>query len=148
MPQSYVKIFVHITTHTKYNYPYLYEGIHEELFRYIGGTLKKLGSEPVQIGGVEDHIHVLCTLPRTISIAKLVEEFKRSSSSWLKTKSDRLINFHWQDGYGAFSVSSSKVKVVKNYILNQKEHHKKLSFWEEYKIFLKEYNIPYDEKYL
>ena len=148
MPQSFTQIYIHFTCHTKNNYPFLNETVSEKLYHYIAGILKNLNSIPIQIGGVNDHIHVLFTLPKTISTSKMAEEIKRSSSKWIKTQGASLQKFYWQDGYGAFSVSSSKLESVKNYILKQKEHHKKISFLEEYKLFLKEYNIPFDESYL
>ena len=148
MPQSYVQIYVHVTCHTKNNAPFITDKISTDLYQYIGGILRNINSIPIQIGGVQDHIHVLCTLPKTISISKLAEEFKTSSSKWIKTKGDEFKKFYWQDGYGAFSVSSSKLESVIKYIQNQKEHHKKMSFLEEYKLFLKEYNIPYDDRYI
>lgn len=148
MPQSYVQIYIHITCHTKNNYPFIVDKISNDLYQYIGGTLRNLNSIPIQIGGIPDHIHILCTLPKTISMSKLTEEFKTGSSKWIKTKGDEFQKFYWQDGYGAFSVSSSKLESVKKYIQNQKEHHKNMSFQEEYIHFLKEYNVPYDDRYI
>ena len=92
------------------------------------------------------HIHVLCTLPRTITIAELISKIKTSSSKWIKKQG--IINFSWQDGYGSFSVSPSKLMVVEKYISNQPEHHKKMSFKDELRNFFKEYNIEYDERYV
>jgi putative transposase len=148
MSQSFVQIYVHIVFHTKGNVKLIKEEIENELFSYLGGILKNYKSNPLLIGGTSDHIHILCTLPKTIAPADLVEEIKKSSSKWIKTKGVHYDNFYWQDGYGGFSVSNSGVDGVKRYILNQKKHHEKVSFIEEYKNLLKVYGIPFEDRYL
>jgi putative transposase len=148
MSQSFVQIYVHIVFHTKGNAKLISEEIENELFSYLGGILKNYKSNPLQIGGTSDHIHILCTLPKTIAPADLVEEIKKSSSKWIKTKGAHYYNFYWQDGYGGFSVSNSGVDGVKRYILNQKRHHEQVSFMDEYKILLEAYGIPYEDQYL
>jgi putative transposase len=148
MSQSFVQIYVHIVFHTKNNMKFIRPEIEEELYSYLGGILKNYKSNPIQIGGTSDHIHVLCTLPKTISLADLLEEIKKSSSKWIKSKGHHYQNFYWQDGYGGFSVSNLGVEAVRKYILAQKEHHIKLSVIDEYKKLLDEYGIQYDEKYL
>jgi REP element-mobilizing transposase RayT len=119
-----------------------------ELYSYLGGILQNCKSNPIQIGGTSDHIHILCTLPKTMSLADMVEEIKKSSSKWIKSKGPHYQNFYWQDGYGGFSVSNSGVESVKKYILTQKEHHKKVSVIDEYKNLLDAYGIKYEDKYL
>jgi REP element-mobilizing transposase RayT len=119
-----------------------------ELYSYLGGILRNYKSNPLQIGGTSDHIHILCTLPKTMAPADLLEELKKSSSKWIKTKGEHYHNFFWQDGYGGFSVSNSGVEAVRKYILTQKEHHKKVSSQDEYKNLLDQYGIQYDERYL
>jgi putative transposase len=148
MSQSFVQIYVHIVFHTKDNVKMIREDIETELFSYLGGILKNNKSTPLQIGGTSDHVHILCTLPKTMTPADLVEEIKKSSSKWIKTKGAHYKNFYWQDGYGGFSVSSSGVEPVKRYILNQKKHHEKVSFIDEYKTLLEEYGIPFEDRYL
>jgi putative transposase len=148
MSQSFVQIYVHIVFHTKNNKNLILKEIEEELYAYIGGILKNLKSIPIQIGGTTDHLHLLCTLHKTVTLADLMEEVKKSSSKWIKSKGSDYQNFYWQDGYGGFSVSSSGVEVVKKYIISQKEHHKKLSVIDEYRNLLEEYGIPYEERYL
>jgi putative transposase len=148
MSQSFAQIYVHIVFHTKNNEKLIGEDIENELYSYMGGILKNYKSIPIQIGGTSDHVHILCTLPKTITTADLVEEVKKSSSKWIKTKDIRYKDFFWQDGYGAFSVSKSVVDSVKEYILNQKEHHKKVTSLDEYKTLLKENGIPFEERYL
>jgi REP element-mobilizing transposase RayT len=122
--------------------------VEKELYAYIGGVLKTLQCVPICINGIENHIHILCILSKNIALAELLEQIKGSSSKWIKTKGAEYINFAWQGGYGGFSVSQSKAEVVKHYIENQKEHHKAVSFKEEYTQFLKEYEIEYNEDYL
>ena len=100
------------------------------------------------INGIEDHLHILCIMSKNIALAKLLEEIKRHSSRWIKTKDSYYNNFAWQGGYGGFSVSPSLHEKTKRYIENHKTHHKKMSFKEEYLLFLKEYGIEYNEEYL
>jgi putative transposase len=148
MSQSFVQFYAHIVFHTKNNLKLIKPETEVELYAYLGGILKNYKSIPLQIGGTDDHIHVLCTLPKTIALADLVEEIKKSSSKWIKTKGPQYQNFYWQDGYGGFSVGNSGVETVKKYILTQKEHHKSLSALDEYKKLLDAYGISYEEKYL
>ena len=114
----------------------------------MGGVIKNNGGIPFMINGVSDHVHILASLPRTIALSKYVENIKRTSSKWIKSKGLHYKNFAWQNGYAGFSVSSSKKEVVTTYIANQKEHHKTQTYKEEVLQFLKEYNIDYDESYL
>ena len=148
MAQSLAKIYVHTIFSTKYRKALIKKEIEKELFAYIGDTIKRDGGIPFLINGTENHIHILSTLPRTVSLAKYVENIKRNSSRWIKGKGVDYLNFAWQNGYASFSVSSSKIDIVKRYISNQKEHHKKLEFKKELILFLNEYSVNYDEKYL
>ena len=148
MSQSFVQIYVHVVFHTKDNVKLIREDIENELFSYLGGILKNIRSIPFQIGGTSDHIHILCTLPKTLSLADLAEEIKKSSSRWIKTKGEHYRNFYWQEGYGGFSVSRSGIDAVKEYIQNQKKHHEKISFSDEYKKLLEDNGIPYEDRYL
>jgi REP element-mobilizing transposase RayT len=122
--------------------------IRNELFSYLGGILNNLKSIPIQINGTSDHIHILCTLPKTMTLALLMEEVKASSSKWIKIKGNQYRDFYWQDGYGGFSVGWSQVDMVSNYIRNQLQHHNKREFIEEYKTLLTDNGITFDEKYL
>jgi REP element-mobilizing transposase RayT len=148
MGQSLVQNYVHIIFGTKHRQPLIKTDIEKELYAYLGSICKRLESPPIKIGGYTDHIHILCRLSKKIALIKLVEELKSHSSKWMKTKSDELRQFYWQSGYGAFSVNPSEVDVVIRYISNQKEHHRKKSFQQEYKAFLKKYNVEYDEQYV
>jgi putative transposase len=107
-----------------------------------------LECHPIKIGGYAEHIHILCMLSKKVTLIKLLEEVKSHSSKWMKTKDASLKNFYWQDGYGAFSVNPSEVSVVIGYIENQKEHHSKKKFQDEYRAFLKKYEVEYDERYV
>lgn len=146
MPQSLAKVYIHIVFTTKTGFPFIAESIRPELQSYIIGTLSNLGVFTNEIYANPDHIHILCTLPRTITMADLVSKIKTSSSKWIKTKG--IQDFDWQDGYGVFSVSSSKVATVENYIRKQPEHHKQLDYKDELRQFFKEYKIDFDERYV
>ena len=148
MPQSLAKVYVHIIFSTKNRKPFITKDITNELYAYIAGILKNLKSDVIKINGTQDHLHILCTLPRTITIAKVLEETKKSSSKWIKTKGVKWVKFAWQDGYGIFSISESDLIETTSYIANQENHHKRLSFKEELKKFLEDYGIEYDERYL
>lgn len=148
MPQSLVKNYIHIIYSTKNREPFIQERFKNELYNYIGGTCNNLECYPVKIGGIADHIHILCLLSKKLALIKLIEEIKSHSSKWFKTKDDSLQNFYWQRGYGAFSVNPSELDAVSKYIENQIEHHSKISFQDEYRLFLKKYNIEYDERYV
>ena len=114
----------------------------------MGSIIKDNESIPILINGVEDHVHILCVMSKNIALARFLEEIKRHSSRWIKTKDRHYAQFSWQGGYGGFSVSPSIHDKTKNYIANQEEHHKKMSFKEEYLLFLREYGIEYNEQYL
>lgn len=148
MPQSLSKNYIHLTFSTKYRKDSMRKEDLPTIFSYISGILEHVGCQPVIVGGITNHIHVLCVLNKNVALSKMVEEVKRSSSKWMKSKGSYYEWFSWQEGYGAFSVSQSKVEVVTNYILNQEEHHKKMSFEDELKLFLKEYKVEYNEEYL
>ncbi len=148
MSQSFSKIYCHIVFHTKNNIKFIREDIEDELYAYLGGVLRNCKSISFQIGGTSDHIHILCTLPRTMAPADLAEELKKSTSKWMKTKGSNYRDFYWQEGYGAFSVGWSQVDTVKSYIRDQKVHHSRVSFIDEYKKLFEENGIVYDERYL
>lgn len=149
MPQSLAKILVHTVFSTKDRRPFLRDKVlREELHRYLGGILTNHDCQPIIIGGVEDHVHILSTLSRTCQVAEMVKEVKRGSSLWLKAKSPDLQGFAWQNGYGIFSIGNSQVETVRNYIAGQEEHHRKVSFQDEFREFLKRYEIEFDERYV
>jgi REP element-mobilizing transposase RayT len=145
MAQSLAQLYVHIVFSTKKRFPFIKP---PELYAYMGGTIKRLGGIPFMINGMPDHVHVFSSLPKTVALSKFIEDIKRTSSKWIKTKDIIYQHFAWQNGYAGFSVSSSKKDVVVKYIANQKKHHEKLTFKEEVLQFLNEYEVEYDERYL
>ena len=149
MPQSLAKVVLHITFSTKHRKPFLRSAaLRGALDAYVVGTLRNLKCPSIITRSVEDHIHILCNLSRTISIAKLLEEVKSSSSEWVKEQDGGPADFYWQNGYGVFSVSESNVGQVKLYIANQEEHHRKMTFQDEFRLLLKRHGIEYDERYV
>ena len=148
MPQSLAKLLVHLIYSTKNREPVLRDDVRDELHRYSAGILKELESPAILINSVEDHIHILYAHSKNYSPSKIVEEVKKGTSKWIKTKGPAYEGFHWQNGYGAFSVSQSRVEEVVNYIEGQKEHHRRRAFQEEYREFLRRYEVPYDERYV
>ena len=149
MPQSLAKILVHTVFSTKDRRPFLREqALRDELHRYLGGILSHLGCQPILVGGVEDHVHLLSTLARTCQPAEMVKEVKRGSSIWIKSRDAALQDFSWQNGYGVFSIGFSQIDEVRNYIANQEAHHRKVSFQDEFRQLLKRYQIEFEERYV
>lgn len=148
MGQSLVKNFMHIVFSTKHRKHLIDSSIETELYSYLGGICNNLECQVIKIGGFTNHVHILCLLSKKITLAKLLAEVKANSSKWIKTKDEKYHNFYWQDGYGAFSVNPAQVQIVANYIANQKKHHTKSTFRDEYKSFLDEYGVEYDERYV
>ena len=147
MGQSLSQLYVHLTFGTKDRYPFIKPNWKLQLHSYMAGILKNHESPALIINSVPDHIHILFRLSKNYALAKVVENVKKESSKWIKGNTP-VSKFAWQAGYGAFSVSSSKVETVKQYIINQKEHHKKITFKEEVEVFMKNYDIiEYDTEY-
>ena len=148
MPQSLAQIYVHIVFSTKDRYPFIESDVESQLYAYMADTIKRSGGSPHLINGTADHVHLLSSLPRTMTLSKYIEEIKRNSSRWIKTKAVDYEKFAWQNGYGAFSVSRSRFDSVKRYIAGQKEHHQAVAFKEEFLAFLEKYGVTYDPEYL
>jgi REP element-mobilizing transposase RayT len=149
MPQSLANVLLHIVFSTKHRQPFLRPpSLRHVMEGYLVGTLQNLHCPSLITTAVEDHVHILCQLHRTISISQLIQEIKTSSSSRIKEEHDSLRNFHWQNGYGVFSVSQSKVEIVKQYIATQEEHHRTKTFQEEFRLMLKRHGLDYDERYV
>jgi len=147
MPQSLSKVLVHLIFSTKHREPLIGEDIRPRLHAYIVGILDNLKSPSLQTGGVADHVHILFALGRTVSQANVVEEVKKSSSKWMKAEGG-VPGFTWQSGYGAFSIGESQTGTVIRYIRNQEQHHRKVSFQDEFRKFLERYKVAYDERYV
>lgn len=148
MASTLVKIDIHIVFHIKSTSVAMRENDIPTIHKYIGGIIKNMQSMPICIGGVADHVHLLCTLPKDIALSDFVRSIKANSSRWIKTIDNHYAHFEWQTGYGAFSVSPSLLDKTICYINNQPEHHKKVSFTDEYGAFLKAYNIDFNPDYI
>jgi len=148
MSQSLSNILAHIIFSTKLSKPFIAQTIKNELYSYMASILKDCDCSPIIIGGIEDHVHVLCKLSKTRSMSSVIEDVKKKSSKWIKTRGIEYKNFYWQNGYGSFSIGESQVKTLKEYIQNQEEHHRKKSFKEEFREILNRYGVSYDERYL
>lgn len=148
MPQSLAQNYIHLVFSTKNLAPLIKPPFEEELYGYMSGICKNNDSPAIKIGGYQNHVHILCRLSKKIALAIFIQLLKSRSSKWMKTKDSQLSNFYWQDGYGAFSVSPSHVDNLIPYIENQHEHHKQISFQEEYIRILKKYKLDYNEEYL
>ncbi len=148
MPQSLANVLVHSVFSTSERRPLIREQVRPELYAYTGGILRNLNCQPVQIGGVADHIHVLFRLARTISIAEAMEKTKKGTSKWIKTQADISGDFSWQAGYGAFSVSREHEESVAQYIREQEAHHRSVTFQDELRTLLREAGLEFDERYL
>jgi REP element-mobilizing transposase RayT len=148
MAQSLANVLLHLVFSTKNRQTWIDDLIEEELFKYVGGICRELRCPSHRIGGADDHIHIACSFSRTIAISKLLEEIKSSSSKWMKTKGDRYAGFSWQNGYGAFSIGQSQLADLCSYIATQRDHHRRLTFQEEYRQLLEKYRVEYDERYV
>jgi putative transposase len=149
MSQSLAQIYLHIIFSTKHRRAFLQKPtLRSSVHEYLGGICRNQNSPSLIVGGVEDHVHILCRMSRTHTVAEFLRELKRDSSKWIKTKDAELADFQWQDGYDAFSVSPSHVEGLRLYIAGQEEHHKKESFQDEFRRILRKYGVEYDERYV
>ena len=148
MPQSLSQILVHLVFSTKNRQPLLSDEIRNELHAYIGGIIEIQKGNLLKAGSVVDHMHLLIAHPRTCAPADLVQEIKTGSSKWLKNKSPQFADFQWQSGYGIFSISPTHRLDLEQYLANQAEHHRKITFQEEYCHLLEKYGIQFDHRYL
>jgi REP-associated tyrosine transposase len=148
MPQSLSAILVHLVFGTKNREPWIRDDIQSELYAYGTTVLKNADCPALAMNGMVDHVHVLFKLSRVKTLAEVVEELKTSTSKWIKTKGAPFRGFHWQSGYGAFSVSQSSVDQVIEYIRRQKSHHRSRSFQDEFVALLKKHDVPFDQRYV
>jgi len=148
MAQSLSSILIHLVFSTKLREPFITSEIEPELYAYLSTVFHGCKLPSLLIGGNRDHIHALFSLYRTASVADIVEEVKTSSSKWIKKKGPEFRSFHWQAGYGAFSIGQSSLAKVREYIANQKDHRRRGTFQDEYQALLKKYEIEYDEQYV
>ena len=148
MPQSLARLNIHLIFSTKNREPLIGDGVRESLHAYMATVLKNMGCPAVLINSVQDHVHLLFDLSRSVSVSQVVEEIKTSSSKWIKKQGSEFEYFAWQAGYGAFAVSESNVQTVREYIANQTEHHRHKTFQEEYRLFLERHCVMFDERYV
>ncbi len=148
VPQSLSKVYIHLVFSTKDRARSLSDECRPDLHLYLGGILKGLGCTPVEINTEPDHAHILFLLSRTEPLSEIVGHLKKSSNDWLRMRGPEFSEFFWQGGYGAFSVSQSRLEHVQAYIRNQREHHRVSSFQDEFREFLKAHRIEYDERYV
>jgi REP element-mobilizing transposase RayT len=148
MSQSLARLHVHLVFGTKNRAPLISDSIRDALHRYLAVVLQNLGCPATLINSVEDHVHILFELGRTVALSTAVEDVKKASSKWIKTQGPEFAEFSWQAGYGAFAVSESNAPAVREYIAGQREHHRVKSFQDEYRAFLERHQISYDERYV
>ncbi len=148
MANTYTSLHYHVVFSTKNRQPFLIEAVRERLFAYLGGIARQNGITALEVGGAPDHVHLLLSVPASLAVSKAVQLMKGGSSHWLKETFPDMINFAWQDGYAAFTVSQSQLNDVQGYIRSQPEHHRTKTFAEEYRAFLARHCIEYDERYL
>jgi putative transposase len=149
MAQSLSRVLVHIIFSTKERFAFLVDiELRNRIHRYIAQVFNEHDAPAIEVGGTEDHVHILFLLSRNHEMSEIIRKAKANSSSWVKTEQGFLSKFEWQGGYGAFSIHQSQIDQLANYIRSQVEHHRRRTFQEEYLDFLREYRIPYDERYL
>jgi len=147
MPSTHSSIHIHLVFGTKNRVPNIDAAWRSDLHAYIGAVLKRLEAFPTEIGGVADHVHLLVGIRPVHAIADLVREAKRVSTTWVREQ-QRVSQFTWQEGYGAFSVSTSLVTKVRAYIRQQERHHRRRTFEEEYLDLLNKHGVEFDERYV
>ena len=149
MPQSLAQIYIHIAFSTKNRVPLLTDAtIRSRLHAYIGGVCRDADSPALTVGGTEDHLHLLCRLSKNLAAKDLLQETKRASSVWVKQQAPPLADFHWQAGYGAFSIGYREIERVAAYIAAQEQHHKVEGFQDELRRLFRENGIEWDERYV
>jgi REP element-mobilizing transposase RayT len=148
MANTYTCIYLHVVFSTKNRERWITPDIEEKVWSYLGGICRAHNLKALQIGGVEDHVHLLVSLIPTTSISEFIRRLKGESSKWISSQWPKMKGFAWQDGYGAFSIGQSHVSDTLSYITQQRAHHTKVSFESEYRKFLKRHALPVDERYL
>jgi REP element-mobilizing transposase RayT len=147
MPQSFASLHCHVVFSTKHREPFIEPEWQPRLYKIIGGILRNDSSSLIAAGGTADHVHLLASLGRTISVADAVRDIKANSSGWVHNELG-LADFQWQQGYGAFAVSYSQIDSVKAYLANQEQHHARQSFQDEFRKILQRHEIEWEERYV
>lgn len=148
MPQSLARLHLHLIFSTKNREPFISDDIRKDLHAYMAKVLQNRRCPSLIINSMNDHVHLLFDLARTVTVSQAVEEVKKASSKWIKNQNPRFANFAWQAGYGIFAVSESNVADVRAYIANQAKHHQKKTFQDEYRAFLTRHAVTFDERYV
>jgi len=148
MSQTLTKLLVHVVFSTKHRAPLITAGVTDELHKYLCGISRNHESPALAVGGMPDHVHLLISQSNNIAVAPLLQNLKKDSSKWIKTKGADFADFAWQEGYGAFTIGESQIPALTRYIDNQANHHPTLSFQDEFRAILKKYNVPFDEQYI
>lgn len=148
MAHTFTELLIHIVFSTKDRMPQITSDLRDELFAYMGGILREMNASAIIINGTTDHVHLLVKFPPSLSISEMMRVLKTNPSRWIHQTRVSYATFGWQTGYGTFSVSKSKTETVTQYTASQEEHHRKISFKEEFLGFLKMHNIEYDERYI
>jgi putative transposase len=145
---SFISVHVHCVWSTKNRDPSLHSKLRERLWPYLGGIARENKMKALAIGGAADHVHIVLSLPATVSVAKTVQLLKGNSSKWIHETFPGMRSFEWQEGYGAFSIGVSAVEATKAYIRNQVEHHRRRTFREEFETMLRKHGFVFDESIL
>jgi REP element-mobilizing transposase RayT len=148
MANSFLSLQVHVVFSTKNRERWISPQVECEVWAYLSGIIKNQGGKALQIGGIEDHVHLLLAMPATLALSNLVKSIKGDSSKWISQTWPSMREFRWQDGYGAFTVGHSQIADTIAYIKNQRQHHQRKSFEEEYKAFLKVHGIEVEDQYI
>ncbi len=148
MAGTYTNLLYHLVFSTKNRIPLISEKLQQDLYSYIGGIIRGEGGTLLEIGGMTDHVHLLTKLKPTKSVSELLNRIKAKASKWANEEKVKMRKFGWQDGYAAFSVSESQIASVRRYIQDQKKHHRRQSFQEEFRALLEKHGIDFEERYL
>jgi putative transposase len=148
MANTYTSLHYHVIFSTKNREPWISQGIEQRVWEYLGGIARQNHMKALQIGGIEDHVHLVIGIPAALAVSKALQLLKGGSSKWIRDTFAELARFQWQDGYGAFTVSKSQLPEVVHYVAQQRQHHKVLTFQEEYQACLQKHGIDYDERYV
>jgi REP element-mobilizing transposase RayT len=148
MANTYTSLHYHLIFSTKNRQPWIRQEIEQRIWEYLGGIARQNDMKAIQIGGIDDHVHLVIGIRATLAVSKALQLLKGGSSKWIHETFPDLAQFQWQDGYGAFTVSKSQLPDVIHYVAQQREHHKTRTFQDEYRAFLQKHGIEYDERYV
>ena len=148
MANTYTSLHYHVVFSTKNRQPWIRPDIQPRLWEYLGGIARQNAMKSLQVGGTEDHVHLVLAIPATLAVSKALQLLKGASSKWIHETSPDLAHGQWQDGYAAFTVSKSQLPEVIHYVAHQREHHQRQTFQEEYRAFLQKHGIEFDERYV